>query len=123
MKKLYLIAIVAALLVGWAAHVRAAPLSGTLSYQYNNYSHISTLATTVVKNKPGLVSAVCINTKGATGNVLTIYDNASAASGTVIAVIDTTSAVGCQVLNVATVNGIVVLTATGTAADVTVAWR
>lgn len=88
-----------------------------------NYAHIATLATTVVKASPGVLASICVNTKGATANVLTVYDNASAASGTVIAVLDTTSALGCYTYNVVTKNGIVVLTATGTAADVTVAWR
>jgi len=87
-----------------------------------NYAHISTNATTVVDNRPGVLGTICVNTKGASANVLAVYDNASAASGTVIATLDTTS-LGCYTYNVTAKLGITVLTATGTAADVTVAWR
>jgi len=97
--------------------------SGTLTYAYNNYTHITTNATTNVKAAPGLLSAICVNTKGASANLLTIYDNPSAASGTVIGVVDTTAATGCTMYDVRTLNGITILTATGTAADITVVWR
>lgn len=111
----------AALVAALASSALAAP-TGTLTYQANNYTHITTNATTVVDARPGLLATICVNTKGASANVLTVYDNASAASGTVIAVLDTTS-LGCYKYDVITKNGLTILTATGTAADVTIGWR
>lgn len=118
----HLVAFAAFLLALAIAPIAFALPSGTLTYQYNNYTHINSNATTVVDGRAGLLSVICVNTKGATGNVLTVYDNASAASGAVIAVLDTTS-LGCYKYDVKTVNGITILTATGTAADVTIGWR
>jgi len=111
----------AALALALASSAFALP-AGTLVYQYNNYTHITTNATTSIKSGSGLLSRVCVNTKGASANTLTIYDN-TAASGTVIGVMDTTTGVGCAIFDVAFKTGLTVVTATGTAADVTVGWR
>ncbi len=70
----------------------------------------------------GELHRVVINTKGATGNVLTLYDNASAASGTIIAVIDTTDSTPRQ-YDVHVANGIYAVLATGTAADITLTFE
>lgn len=86
------------------------------------YTNITTLATTVVSANPGTLAAICINTKGATANTATVYDN-TAGSGTKIATIDTTAAVGCLRYDVAFATGLTVVTATGTAPDMTVTWR
>jgi hypothetical protein len=87
------------------------------------YKHISALAaTTVIKSGPGTLVRVCINTKGASSNVLTLYDNASAASGTVIATIDTTANVGTITFECDFLLGLTVSLATGTAADVTISY-
>jgi hypothetical protein len=67
-----------------------------------------------------------VNTKGATSNICTLYDNnAAAAAGNVIAVIDTTNAaVGdIQFFSLNTTKGLVAVTATGTAADLTIIWE
>lgn len=87
----------------------------------SSYQHINGNGTTVVKNGPGQLFNVCINSKGSTANNVTIYDN-TAASGTVIAVIDTTSQI--QVLNydIGFSTGLTVVMATGTAGDVTISY-
>jgi hypothetical protein len=86
-----------------------------------NYTHANANGATSIKTGAGLLAQVTINTKGATGNTLTIYDN-TAASGTVIAVIDTTSQVTTLIFDVGFTVGLTIALATGTAADITVAW-
>jgi hypothetical protein len=87
-----------------------------------SFTHIATNTTTVCKAEPGILHSITVNTKGATANVATVYDNATGA-GTVIAVIDTVGAVGASyTFDVLCANGITVITATGTAADLTVCW-
>lgn len=89
-----------------------------------SYVHITTNATTIVSGVPAKIKAVVINTKGATANTCTLYDNASAASGNVIAVIDTTSAIGeLPYHGLNTTKGLVAVTASGTAADLTIIWE
>lgn len=84
------------------------------------YKHIDANATTTLKNGPGALIRVTINTKGATGNTLTLYDNTSG-SGPVIAVIDTTTGVGSINFDEANFDtGLTAVMANGTAADVTV---
>lgn len=86
------------------------------------FTRINTNTTTVVKSGAGSLQNFTINTKGASANTATLYDNTSA-SGTIIAVIDTTSANQSLFYNVAFNNGLTIVTATGTAPDVTVSWR
>lgn len=88
------------------------------------YVHISTNASTnAIKSGAGILHKVCVNTKGASANVATVYDSLTA-TGTVIAVIDTTTAnVACMNFDLAFATGLSVLTATGTAADLTVTYR
>lgn len=86
------------------------------------FSHITTNATTIAKSGAGVLHKVCVNTKGATANVATVYDN-TAGSGTVIAVLDTTSSVGCISFDVAFATGLTIVTAAGTAGDLTVTYR
>jgi hypothetical protein len=86
------------------------------------YTHISTNATTTVKGAAGYLHDICINTKGATGNTATMYDN-TVGSGTVIGVLDTTSLSGCQEFDIAFGTGLTIVTATGTAPDITVSSR
>lgn len=85
------------------------------------YKNITTNETTAVKASSGFLHAITINTKGATGNTLTVYDN-TAASGTAIATIDTTVTYGTLIYDVAFSTGLTIVTATGTAADVTVSY-
>lgn len=99
------------------ALLSAEPASAIVTYQY---THISTNTTTVVRVGRGTLFAVVINTRGTTANTATIYDNV-VGSGTVIGVIDTTASVGTILYNVRVDVGITVVTATGGAADLTIA--
>jgi hypothetical protein len=87
-----------------------------LQFQVN---HISTNATTTVVSGTGILHTITINTKGASANTATVYDSTTA-SGTVLAVIDTTANVGTLIYNAPYANGITIVTATGTAGDLTV---
>lgn len=84
----------------------------------NLYKHISTNTTTLVKTGPGVLSSVVINKAGASANIATVYDGIDA-TGTVIAIIDTTVARPLE-YNVAYLVGLTIVTATGTAADLTI---
>ena len=86
------------------------------------YKHITTSTTTLVKTGVGVLKAVCINTKGASSNTATVYDGVDN-TGSVIAVLDTTVTFGCQNYNVGVTTGITVVTATGTAGDLTVSFQ
>ncbi|HEY7309450.1 MAG TPA: hypothetical protein VH643_08845 [Gemmataceae bacterium] len=86
-----------------------------------NYTHLNANGTTTIKSGPGMLHTLTINIKGATGNTITLYDNTSA-SGTVIAVVDPTQNLITLDFDVAFVNGLTVVLATGTAADITLSW-
>lgn len=85
------------------------------------WKHLNANATTVVKAAPGLLHAIMINTKGASANTITVYDNATGTTN-VIAAIDPVNAIPGSVIliDAECVNGITVVIATGTAADITV---
>lgn len=85
----------------------------------NSYLNVTAnTAGTTIKSGQGTLVAVMINTKGASGNVLTMYDN-TAASGTKIATIDTTASLTFLPYNAAFGTGLTIVLATGTAADLT----
>jgi hypothetical protein len=86
------------------------------------YNHITTNTTTTVKKGSGILHAIVINTKGASANTVTIYDNTTNASP-VIAVFDSTTAVGTILFDVRFGTGLTIVTATGTAPDMTVVYR
>ena len=86
-----------------------------------NYSHINSNGTVTVKSGAGWLHTITINTKGATGNTATVYDNTSG-SGTVIAVIDTTAQIQTLLFDALFTTGLTVVTASGTAADLTVSY-
>jgi hypothetical protein len=83
--------------------------------------HINSNTTTTLKSAAGLLHSICINTKGVTGNIATVYDN-TAGSGTVLAVIDTTAQVQTLLYDIQFSIGLTIVTATGTAADLTVSF-
>jgi len=85
-------------------------------------NNISSNTTTVVKSGAGLLHSITINTKGASSNTATVYDN-TAGSGTKLATIDTTSAIGALAYNIVFSTGLTIVTATGTAPDITVSYR
>lgn len=78
-------------------------------------------ATTTIKSGPGTLARICINTKGASANVITVYDSLTA-SGNIIATIDGTSDRD-HVFGLAFATGLTVKSATGTGADMTVVYR
>lgn len=89
----------------------------------SSFSHITTNTTTTVKSGAGVLRRIVINTKGSTSNTLTIYDNTTG-SGTVIGVIDTVNgASGHFEYGVNFSTGLTIVTANGTAADVTVIYE
>ena len=120
MKRLTLAGIVLAMCAACTLPARA-QVPGLMVYTYNTYAHISTNTTTTIAGAPRILVAICINTKGASSNVATVYDGTS--SDTAIAVIDTTVTYGCLTYNVALSKGLAVVTATGTAADLTLVYR
>lgn len=86
------------------------------------YSNITTNATTVLKSGAGKLNRIVINKIGATANTLTIYDN-TAGSGNKVGIIDTTIAgAPAREYNLSLQTGLTIVTATGTAADVTVVY-
>lgn len=85
------------------------------------YAHISSLATTPVKNGAGVLHNIAINTKGLTANIATVYDG-PAATGAVIGVIDTTANVGFVNFDVQFLTNLTIVTSAGTAADLTVSF-
>lgn len=87
-----------------------------------SFSNITSNATTTVKSGAGLLHTLCINTKGASANTATIYDN-TAGSGTKIGTLDTTAGVQCLTYDAVFATGLTIVTATGTAADITVSYR
>lgn len=79
-------------------------------------------ATTTIKSGAGVLKRVTVNTVGSASNTCTIYDN-TAGSGTVIAVIDPTSAQGSIEYDLVFSTGLTIVTATGTAADLTLVYK
>lgn len=79
-------------------------------------------ATTTIKSGAGVLKRVTVNTVGSASNTCTIYDN-TAGSGTVIAVIDPTSAQGSIEYDLVFSTGLTIVTATGTAADLTLVYQ
>lgn len=85
-----------------------------------DYTHVAAgTATTVVRQGSGVLNAIIVNTKGATGNTLTVYDNTTN-SGQVIAIIDTTVTPYVWTYNARFNTGLTVTSANGTGADYTV---
>lgn len=85
------------------------------------YTNINSNTTTAVVLKKATLHAITINKAGAASNTITVYDNTSGTSN-VLAVIDGTSAPTTLLYDAQMTSGIRVVTATGTAADITVMW-
>lgn len=95
-------------------------VGGSISRPVSN--NITTNTTTVLKRGPGTLHGVIIGISGATSNTATIYDN-TAASGTIIATLNTTQNTGFIQFSSVGVDfniGLTVVTATGTAPNITV---
>lgn len=88
-------------------------------------THITTNTTTNItgSGKSAFLHTICINTKGATANTCTVNSTDSAGNATAIAVIDTTGATQCFIYDIQLNGGLQIVTASGTAADLTVTWE
>jgi hypothetical protein len=96
-----------------------APGVPRVGMQYSS-TRITTNATTVVKAAPGTLHTVVVGKAGSGGNTVTIYDN-TAGSGTIISVL-TDVPIGSYRFDSGAATGITIVTATGTAPDMTVTY-
>lgn len=88
-----------------------------------NYTHISTNTTTAIRNGPCVLHSIVFNKPGASSNTATVYDAIAGATTVTLAVIDTTQTnIGTLLYDATLVNGLQIVTATGTAPDITVCW-
>ena len=84
-----------------------------------HYTNIAANGTITLFRGKGTLRSITINTKGASSNTITVYDSASG-SGNKVAIIDTTSLQGTFFYDAYLMNGLTIVTATGTPADITV---
>ena len=96
----------------WSATQSAGASAG------NQYNHISTATSTVIKSTAGFLHTLTINTTAA--GVITVFDNTSC-SGTTIAAFAASATIGTYTYDVAFTTGLCVTT--GAASDVTVSFR
>ena len=87
-----------------------------------NVTYITTNTTTTALSGAGVLHTFCVTDLGAMSNLATVYDN-TAGSGTVIALFDTVTFDGCAELDARVTTGITVVTATGTAPEITLTYR
>ena len=88
----------------------------------NNYENINTNTTTTVKSGSGVLKRIVVNKVGASSNTCTIYDNTSG-TGTIIATIDPVHTQMVFEYDVVFNTGLTIVTATGTAADLTIVYQ
>lgn len=97
-----------------------------LSTSENSLANITTNASTAVKTSAGVLHYVVINTKGAASNTVTVNNAANCNAGTAqttVATIDSTVDVTSLRYDASMSSGICVVTATGTAPNLTVVYR
>lgn len=88
-----------------------------------NYTHIASNTTTAIRTGPCVLHSIVVNKAGASANVATVYDAVAGATTVTFAVIDTTRAsIGTLLYDATLLNGLQIVTATGTAPDMTVCW-
>ena len=90
-------------------------------FNTNSFSNINTNTTTTVKSGAGVLKRIVVNQVGALSNTCTIYDNTTA-TGTIIGTIEPHVH---MVFEYAVVfnTGLTIVTATGTAADLTIVYQ
>lgn len=88
----------------------------------NEFTPINSSGTTVISGKLVLVRVI-VNKKGASSNVATLNRLESGEGKTTIGVIDTTDRVGSIEYGLPCNNGLEIITATGTQADLTIVTR
>jgi len=92
-------------------------------------THLNANGTTTIftpqatnQSSQAVLHTISINTKGAASNTISVYNDVTAVAANLIAVIDSTSAVQSLFYDAICNNGLTVVLATGTAADITVSW-
>jgi len=88
----------------------------------NNYENINTNTTTTVKSGSGVLKRIVVNKVGGASNTCTIYDNTTA-TGTIIGTIDPVHTQMVFEYDVVFNTGLTIVTATGTAADLTIVYQ
>lgn len=94
----------------------------TIDNSANQFKNITTLGNTIVEGSKELIALV-INTKGASSNTTKIYLGTTVDPQSVIGTIDSTTALGRLDYGIPCPTGILVVTATGTAPDITLIYR
>ncbi len=85
-------------------------------------SNISTNTTTLVKTGEGVLHTIVMNDQGASSNTIKLYDGIDA-NGTLFATIDSVTTTGTLLYDAQLLVGLCIVTATGTAGDITVMYR
>ena len=90
-------------------------------FNTNSFSNINTNTTSTVKSGAGVLKRIVVNKVGALSNTCTIYDNTTA-TGTIIGTIDPHTHMVFE-YDVVFNTGLTIVTATGTAADLTIVYQ
>ena len=88
----------------------------------NDFANINTNTTTTVKSGAGVLKRIVVNKIGTSSNTCTIYDNTTA-TGTIIGTIDPVHTQMVFEYDVVFNTGLTIVTATGTAADLTIVYQ
>lgn len=95
-----------------------------------NYAHITTNTTALLftpqannQSSQAVLHSITVNSKGATSNTITVYNDVTAVAANAVAIIDSTVGQPAFLYDVKCPNGLTIVTASGTAPDITVTWR
>ena len=91
-------------------------------FNTNSFYNINTNTTSTVKSGAGVLKRIVVNKIGSSSNTCTIYDNTTAA-GTIIGTIDPVHTQMVFEYDVVFNTGLTIVTATGTAADLTIVYQ
>lgn len=91
-------------------------------FDTNSFSNINTNTTTTVKSGAGVLKRIVVNKVGASSNTCTIYDSTTA-TGTIIGTIDPVHTQMVFEYDLVFSTGLTIVTANGTAADITVIYK
>lgn len=105
---------------GAAAESTLAALNN--KFNTNSFSNINTNTTSTVKSGAGVLKRIVVNKVGASSNTCTIYDSTTA-TGTIIGTIDPVHMQMVFEYDLVFSNGLTIVTANGTAADITVIYK
>ena len=91
-------------------------------FNTNSFYNINTNTTSTVKSGAGVLKRIVVNKVGSSSNTCTIYDNTTA-TGTIIGTIDPVHTQMVFEYDVVFTTGLTIVTATGTAADLTIVYQ